>query len=392
MSAPSQRARRAATTVALALLPTLAPASAHAGNTEHPRTPVLWPEAPCIQTVDRSVDPTLSFTYEIPAEDTSLSVDELEDCRTHQFIALCRQYVAGSAPPSYISVADLQRSVDAGFEAAERLDDPEATLETSVAWAGCWQRVTADDARRAISFEAAAEPVDWDTSSIPAGTWMLAGYTWEPPYNLWRRAPWVVRVLDSSEDLPTQTAATLGETPQVLWSDETLSLPVCVHGPQNAVLSLQWRTSKGEVEWTEAHSASLESEGEQLLELEFAAPAPSWGLTVQLRAVVTHPNEDPELDYEAHALSAVVTIASEGEDEDEGDEGTTEDDAGEGEDESETEDGAGAADSGQGEDAGGRCSLDPARGRLVDDLLLFLLFAALCLRARPRRPSPPLLS
>lgn len=379
--------------VALALF--AAPGQSRGGNTEHPRTPVLWPEAPCIQTVDRSVDANFAFAYEIPKEDTALSVDEFADSRRHQFVGFCRQHPAGQPPPIYVSVADLQRSVDEGFEDPALLDEPEATLETSAAWAGCWTRITADDARRPITFEAAAEPVVWDTTEVPAGTWMIAGYTWEPPFNIWRRTPWVVRIVDDP-NAPAQAAVTLGETPEVLWSDESLEVPACVDAAPGSTLTFQWRT-KDDSEWTDAQTTQLDGPAE--LSLPFTAPVETWGLTLLIRAVVEQPDAIPG--YTAEGLTPVIVIEqSEGDTGESGDTGPETGDAGDTGVETGAETGTGGdagteaggdelgdeAGVGDGAASTGRCSLTSPRGKLSPFVLAVLCLLGWSRRRLPRAP------
>ena len=59
-----------------------------------------------------------------------------------------------------------------------------------------WTRITADDERRPITYEAAKEPVLWDTTGLPVGPQIVYGYTWEPLINLWSRRMGVVQVVD----------------------------------------------------------------------------------------------------------------------------------------------------------------------------------------------------
>jgi MYXO-CTERM domain-containing protein len=278
---------------------------AEAGNSVHPRTPVLWPDAPCIHTIDRSASSSFAFAYAIPHEDTQLTIDELDDSRTHPFFAFCRQWPAGSPPPNYVTLADLQRAIDKGNELdATKLDDPEATLETSPTWAGCWTRVTADDARRPITFAAAAEPVVWDASTVATGTWAIAGYTWEPPYNLWRRAPWVVRVIEGSETAEQlQPAAALGDAPELLSEDEPTALPLCLAADAGASVRLAWASSDEQPpQWHEGEA--IPSEGGTMLALPFAAPPEAWGLTLILRARV----EAAGGEYSSYPLGSLVVI------------------------------------------------------------------------------------
>lgn len=374
-----------ATGLAAALIAALAAAPAHAGNTVHPRTPVLWPASPCIVTIDRSATPTFEFAYAIPTEDTMLSFDEFEDSRRHQFIGFCRQWPAGRPPPRYVSVADLQRSVDAGLEEPTVLDDPEATLETSADWAGCWTRITPDDARRPITHDAAAEPVVWDLASIDAGTWLLAGYTWEPPYSLWSRAPWVLRVLDEPQPAELQAAATIADTDDVVGHDGTLELPICVDAVPGSTLTLEWAPSKAEsLTWTALDPLALDGPSELVVPL--MPPPESWGLTIVLRAVVDQPLGAA---YEAHGLAPVIVFAEpepepetgDGDGDGDGDTGGTDTgDAG-------TETGNAALDDGSGPHHG-RCSLAPARGNLGALAGLLALFALPAIRRR-RDPTVP---
>ena len=358
---------------------------AAAGNSVHPRTPVLWPEAPCVRTVDRSLSPELEFSYEIPQEDTLLTPDELDDSRRHQFVALCRQYAAGRPPPLYVSTYDLERAIDSGFEDAELLADPEATLETSELWAGCWVRVTPDDARRPITFEAAAEPVVWDTSAVEAGTWLLLGYTWEPPYNIWRRAPWVVRVVDDPPlPDPPQAAATIADTVDGFDHDASIELELCVDAVAGSTLTLEWANSKSDpLEWMSLEQVEL---GEQsTLSLPFVPPETSWGQTALLRA---HVEQALGPGYQAHGLAPVVIYAgSSGDGDGDGDGDSDGDETAEGGEtgsaetsSSETSGGPSSADEG-----GVRCSLTRPRGGLTPIGLGLLALSTLVSQRRRHR-------
>ena len=382
-------ARSIATVAALGFVCLSAPL-ARAGNTEHPRTPVLWPDSPCIHTVNRAADPLFVFDYAIPFEDTFLSVDEFEDSRTHQFIGFCRQWPAGQPPPRYVSVFDLERAIESGFEEVIELGNPESTLETSEVWAGCWTRITADDARRPITFAAADEPIVWDTSGIAAGTWLVAGYTWEPQYNLWSRAPWVVRVIDEDPPAqPVQAAGTIADTDDSLYFDESLEIPLCVDAMAGSSVTLEWVAANADpAVWSAVASSELRVAGAQSLSFTFAPPEPSWGATVLLRATV----EPPEgAGYIAHALAPVVVYKPKPPD-DGGDEEGSEGESGEsgdGDDTEDSESGSDTGDPGVGGEAtagSGRCSLAPERGNLGGLLLGLALLAGA--RRRCTYPAP----
>jgi len=205
----------------------LASSPARAGNTVHPRTPVQWPEGACMRTIDRSVDPIFHVDYEIPFEDTNLTSDELPDSRRHQFLALCRQYDRQTGLPTYVSEDDLARTIAADLADPAIDDEPDATLERTEAWDGCWQRINADDARLPITFATANSGIDWDTTSVEPGVYQLVGHTFEPPVNLWRLAPYVVRVTDGQDD-DIGPAAVLPDVPQVVDHDAKVTLDPCV--------------------------------------------------------------------------------------------------------------------------------------------------------------------
>lgn len=373
-----------AVTAAVVALGLVAPA--HAGNTVHPRTPVLWPDAPCIVAVDRASDPLLEFGYAIPVEDTKLSEDELEDSRTHQFIGFCRQWPAGTSPPAYVSVADLQRAIDNEAERdTSKLDDPEATLETSLEWADCWTRITPDDQRRPITFASAAEPVVWDTSEVAAGTWVIGGYTWEPPYNLWRRAPWVVRVFDDDSDPALlQPAVTVGPTPELLWEDELLAVDLCVAADPSATLRIAWATTEDALpQWHEGEPTPIADASE--LSIPFMAPPEAWGLTLLLRARVEGAMGS---DYASYPLAPIIVIKPGGV-EDGGDDGDDASDGGESSSSDTGESGDAGTETETGEtgqvradasDDACNCSTDPARGNLVG--FLFGLPVLISIRRR----------
>ncbi len=350
----------------------LVPAPALAGNTVHPRTPVVWPATDCIQTVEREVSPSFEFAYSIPREDTYLSADELSDSRTHQFIAFCRQWPAGTSPPNYITVADLQRALDNESELDQSLlDNPEATLETSEEWAGCWTRITADDERRPITFEAAAEPVVWDTTEIEAGTWVIAGYTWEPPRNLWVRAPWVVRVLDDADAGDADPALALGFTPQTLDGGDSLTIPACVDASADATLRIDWTTTKDDPpDWREGETIAFG--GVATTEVDFVPPLEAWGQQLRIRARV---EQGDGRTYDAHTHSVVIVFAEPGGSDSDEDEGS-ESESGETDGSDPTSDTGPGLD--EGSDAGDQpsgcdCDATPERGTLPAFVLLALL-------------------
>lgn len=315
--------QREALGVACAVACTLAvPWTAFAGDTQHPPTPVIWPEPEsCVITVDRSVEPVLHLDYEIPFEDTLKTGHEVEDSRTHQFLALCRQYPHGHPPPKYVSVADLERAIETENELELSADDPLATMETHPEWSDCFARINADDARLPITFESVEAGVDWDTTDVQPGVYQVVGYTWEPPRNLFVRAPFVVRVTDGDGDDPVAIAP-LAIASQTLSGDESLPLMPCVDlGDQPADgLAIRGRWALAD----QANQPDAWSTFEQRpltqaagAPLTFAPPEAAHGLPVVLAADVVAADEQ-SLSPAAHGLRELIVIVPSSDDTDGG--------------------------------------------------------------------------
>lgn len=315
-----RRARRGLAPLASLAVIVAIPSLARAGNTVHPRTPVQWPDGACIRTVDRSVDPVFHIEYTIPFEDTNLTADELPDSRRHQFIALCRQYDRQTGLPTYVSEQDLARTIDAGLTEPSVDDDPDATLERAPGWDGCWSRVNADDDRRPITFEAAEAGVDWDTSEVAPGVYQLVGHTFEPPVNLWRLAPYAVRVVDDPS-ANIGPAAVLADVPQVVSHDEPVRLTPCIHAPAGSELRVLWALADPDPVFEAAQSAVYDGEAATL---DFVPPAESWGQGILLAVEVEDPNGQV---VRTHARQEVIVIApDDGSGDDGGDDGSADDD------------------------------------------------------------------
>jgi MYXO-CTERM domain-containing protein len=229
----------------------LAPAVAHAGNGAHPRTPVDWSGAPCMTIIDRNQGAVYSLSYGIPYEDTALTPDEVSNSRTHQFFAYCRDRHLEDILPGWITEADVQDAVTMGLGTIDLVDPELDVLENAPDWAGCWSRITEDADRRPITFEAAAEPVPWDTSMLPAGTYVVDGYTYEPWYNLWTPHPGVFKIVDDPDPAanPPAAALTFGTEP-VEWGTE-VPISGCIDAMDGATMTLSWSNGNinGEPNW-----------------------------------------------------------------------------------------------------------------------------------------------
>ncbi len=121
----------------------------------------------------------MHLAYSFPVEDTCAGT---YPAPAHQFFALCRPPGPGQALPQWISSADIA--------AAEALQIPLFPREPGDVlgeseWKDCWGRVTEDEERRALTCDVARGGLDWDVSALAPGAYVIAGYTYHPPQNLW---------------------------------------------------------------------------------------------------------------------------------------------------------------------------------------------------------------
>ncbi|MEM7152231.1 MAG: MYXO-CTERM sorting domain-containing protein [Myxococcota bacterium] len=197
--------------------------------------------------VDRSAATTTHFDYTISQEDTELTPDEVEDSRTHQFFGFCRAHDPQTFLPRWITQDDIDRAVQ--VKAAPDEVEAEDILDTSTEWGDCSVRITADDDRRPITFEAADAGVDWDTTDVPAGTYTVEAYTWEPPLNIWSLHPGVVKVVDSSDVAASGPAHAITNTEEVINRNETVTLEGCVSAMEGSTLTAYYALALPEVDW-----------------------------------------------------------------------------------------------------------------------------------------------
>lgn len=249
--------------VALAAMPV------SASNPSHPRTPVEWSAQPCGIVHDRSLDgPVVRFHYDVPQEDVDgISDNEVEDARRHQFFAFCRGHAVRDLLPTWIDEADVAAAAAKGLPLTENVP-PSEILDQSNTWSDCWWAITADEQRRPISFDAAAAAVEWDTSGLEPGAYVIEGYTWDPPYNLWTTRPGYLKVIDGEADRDAHPALGLAGTNQIAAPDAPISLRACSDVASDAVLSIDVAVlSPGQVpEWVEVAT-------------DLAAPGPEGSIT-----------------------------------------------------------------------------------------------------------------
>jgi len=230
-------------------LTVLGPNLAHAGNGNHPRTPVDWSDAPCMTVIDRSQNPIYPLTYAVPFEDTQLTDDEVADSRRHQFLGFCRDHDRDAVLPNWISEADLDAA------AAEQLGDPDEVdldlevLDYNVDWTDCWTRINADDQRRPITFASAEQPLLWDTSALAAGTWVVEAYTWEPWFNLWTQHPGVFKIVDDPDPAASPPAAALTYAEQSVDVGDNASISGCVDAMPGTTMTLSWASASATPTW-----------------------------------------------------------------------------------------------------------------------------------------------
>jgi hypothetical protein len=287
------------------------PDPAWAGNGLHPRTPTLWDNAPmemcgsvapaCMVVVDRSADPVLHLPYALPFEDTEVTLDEVEDSRRHQFFAACRDPGAYAINlPTWINQADLDAADAKGLLTGEY--GAQDVLETSD-WAGCLQRITPDDARRPIACAQAEQGVDWDTSLVPAGTYKVFGYTWEPEFNQYWPRSGVVKVVDGPDLADAAPGAALQTGVSDIPSNDMFWLEVCVSAMPGSTVVGSWTTElAGTEQMYTPFTETCVVEGGTVA-LEFDPPEEARGQSLTLRVDVT---DDMGRTYTAYSRDFLV--------------------------------------------------------------------------------------
>lgn len=197
-------ARATLTGVFLRLLPVLGFPVANvvlASNGAGVRTPPIYPLAACIADVDRSEDPVFHLDIGLPREDSMLTDDEPADSRRFQFFLVCED-VHGSLLdlPNWITVAEAEDAL--ARESIDAMPSDDDILERRADLQGCVFPMNAADARIPITCEATEAGLDFDTSAVPPGNYVVRGYTYEPPLNLWSTRRGVVRVFDDESEAP----------------------------------------------------------------------------------------------------------------------------------------------------------------------------------------------
>lgn len=285
-----------------------APTLARAGNGVHPRTPVEWPESACMTIVDRTVDANLVLNYTIPYEDTEVTSDEVADSRRHQFLAFCRGHSRQEPLPVWLTDADV--AVAAAKALIDPVNvDPEDVFETSAEWKDCWFRITGDDQRRPITFAEAAKPVVWDTTLLPVGPYVVAGYTWEPPFNIWSERIGLVKVIDDPDPSKSPPALALTNGEEIKFGNEVLTLTGCLDAMDGSTITGYWSLTTGEgLDW-QMFASDVPVSGDSI-ELDFMPPPESFGEQIAMKVEITDPMDRR---FTAHlgTLATILPPASE---------------------------------------------------------------------------------
>ncbi len=280
--------------------------SAQAGNSQHPRTPVEWDNVTCMEFVDRTVEANYDLVYGIPFEDTDVTPEEVVGSRTQQFFALCRQTSPQEDLPSWISMADVEQTLINYEDFVTPQDDD--IFELATEWDGCWHRITQDADRRPITDAASSQPVSWDTSVVPAGAYVLLGYTYEPVSNLWSpRVGGVVRVHDEGDPAADGPAGAISTGEQSPCVGDTVRIEGCVSALPGTTMTASFAITSGpdasDPDWT-AFAEDVPVQGDQFA-LEWVVPQEAGGASTLLRVDFTDPNGET---YTAYQYEANVVL------------------------------------------------------------------------------------
>jgi hypothetical protein len=232
-----------------------------------PRTPMLYGDTACLVVVDRTRDPIVRLDYTIPSSDTCVGPHEAQGSRTHRHVALCRSPQPWEPLPHWLDPRDVSSSLDAGALAQqERPSDDD--IMTSSNWADCHTLVGALEDRNPIHCTYAREGIEWDTRGLPTGAWVLAGYTYQPPLNMWSVRPGVFKVIDGSADAPP--AVGLYPHSEFAGDDRPLELRVCIDAQPGSTVQVSAAPLGSEApDWIEvASTVADDGQGELDVDLE----------------------------------------------------------------------------------------------------------------------------
>jgi hypothetical protein len=287
----------------LAVLVALVPCGASAANGLRPRTLPTFEREQCLTVIDVA-SPTLHVDFSIPFEDATRGPDELDDSRTFQFFALCRDHHAELEPlPNWIAQGDLDRSL--ASEIITELPPDDDVLDLASTWADCAWRLVPDDARVPITCDATQGGIDFDASMLPVGNYVVRGYTFEPSINVWVPRRGVVQVR-GDEPLPVVSLMSPPRDDWQAYEADGFDVVGCMDGPPGTSVRVEW-ASLIALEWTEL--ATLDA-AEQTFSIHFDFPPEAVGQPVIVRAIAAAGSGEA---WTAFAPGTLIVLPGDGE-------------------------------------------------------------------------------
>ena len=283
---PRAATRRGALVCAFAFATLLIAGAAQAANGDLPRTPMQHQGQQCLTVVDRSVDPVVHLAYTIPLIDTCLTADELPGSRTHQLIAFCHGDPRARILPHWHTRAEADLAAAADLTDLDPVP-PEDVLEDSPDYAGCWHPILAAEHRRPITCAAARPGVDWDTRDLAVGTYLVRGYTFDPPLNTWSPRHGLFKMIDDPDPAASPPAVGIANGDTYLYLDRPMLVRLCADAMAGATVTLSYGPNDPAPAWTPFIVDHPIGTGE--LDLEFLPPAELAGTIVTLRAEIVDP-------------------------------------------------------------------------------------------------------
>lgn len=281
----------------LIALGVLAPQVASASNGAGQRTPPIYPLAACIAEVDRSVDSMFHLDIGLPREDFMVTDDEPADSRRLQFFLVCEDIHPELLDlPNWITVAEAEDALKRGSVDAMPSDDD--ILERRDDLRDCVFPMNSSAARSPITCDATQAGIDFDTRDLPEGNYVVRGYTYEPPLNLWSSRRGVVRVVDDPELGPPSVGL---RTPSLdgvqLRPGSPFPIQGCTVGATEA--ALQWASlidlggDDDDAAWRTF--ATVTRPG--AFEVEFDPPPEATGQPLLIRGVADPQSNTPWIDH-----------------------------------------------------------------------------------------------
>ncbi len=243
---------------------------------------VEFREVPCVQVIDRSVDPVLHLTFGY--EQTSYDAKPPESVQSVHVFAVTERMA--QAPPwlSEQQVADAV-ALFTGSDCEPVMVQDAEILEKNQELAGTWFRLN----ETPIPVAGPEETVDLDLASLPVGTYMLYAYTQSERFSAWAILQGVIKVVDGPE--PADFGPSLFIRDPVLgpFPGQEYDVIACVDGMSGLELDVEWTLSSpgAEEDWTPVAACLPVETGE--IPLPFILPQEVADLQVRFRGKVVDP-------------------------------------------------------------------------------------------------------